>query len=63
MLAGEEDPVGAWGNGPRQVAQWLEETGHPKAELVLYPGMRHEILNERGKEQVWEKVLAFLQGL
>ena len=63
LLAGEEDPVGAWGKGPRQVAQWLAETGHPKAELVLYPEMRHEILNERGKEQVWEKVLAFLQGL
>ena len=63
MLAGEEDPVGAWRKGPRQVAQWLKETGHPKAELVLYPGMRHEILNERGKEQVWEKVLAFLQSL
>ncbi len=55
--------MGAWGKGPWQVAQWLEETGHPKAELVLYPGMRHEILNERGKEQVWEKVLAFLQSL
>ena len=55
--------MGAWGKGPRQVAQWLAETGHSKAELVLYPGMRPEILNERGKEQVWEKVLAFLQGL
>ena len=30
LLAGEEDPVGAWGKGPRQVAQWLAETATPR---------------------------------
>ena len=34
-----------------------------QVDEIIYDGMRHEILNERGKEQVWEKVLAFLQSL
>lgn len=28
--------------------------------LILYPGMRHEILNEPGKQTVYADVLAWL---
>lgn len=62
VIAGAEDPMGAYGKGPQQVFGWLKETGHEKAALKLYPGMRHEILNEREKEQVYRDVLVFLDG-
>ncbi len=60
VIAGENDPVGANGKGPREVAEKLTETGHDTV-LRLYPEMRHEILNETGKEAVWRDVLAFLR--
>ena len=28
----------------------------------MYPGMRHEIHNEKGKEQVWQDILAYLDS-
>lgn len=62
LIAGEEDPVGAYGEGPRQVAEWLREAGLEQVELKLYPGMRHEVLNEIGKEQVYEDVLGWLNA-
>ena len=60
LMAGEEDPVGNYGQGPRQVADMLRAAGVQKVELKLYGGMRHEILNELGKEQVYGDVLKWL---
>lgn len=43
-IAGDEDPVGNWGEGVYGVANWLAQTGHD-VFTELYPGYRHEILN------------------
>ena len=43
-IAGAEDPVGQYGDGVRQVSQWLEESGH-KVATKIYEGYRHEIHN------------------
>lgn len=53
VVAGAEDPVGAYGAGPREVADRLKKAGAQAVTLRLYDGMRHEILNENGHEQVW----------
>lgn len=63
LIAGEEDPVGSYGQGPKQVAGWLRGAGVQHVDLKLYPGMRHEVLNENGKEQVYEDVLQWLNGV
>lgn len=60
LIAGEEDPVGDYGRGPRQVEGWLGQAGVSDLTLKLYPGMRHEVLNELGKEQVYGDVLDWL---
>lgn len=60
LIAGEQDPVGNYGQGPRQVADWLLAAGVRNVQMKLYPGMRHEVLNEKGKEQVYADVLAWL---
>ena len=31
-----------------------------KVSLKLYPSMRHEILNEKGKQEVWEDLLEYI---
>lgn len=60
LIAGEDDPVGAYGKGPREVRDALHATGHADAQLRLYPGMRHEILNEADKRNVYEYILAWM---
>ena len=60
LLAGEEDPVGAYGAGPTAVAESLKAAGGKEITLKLYPGMRHECHNELGKEEVYQDVLGWL---
>lgn len=60
LAAGDADPVGNYGEGPRQVANWLQTAGVRSVQLKLYPGMRHEILNEIGKEEVYADMLNWL---
>ncbi len=61
LISGSEDPVGNYGKGVRQVNEMLKKAGHNKTEMVLYPEMRHEILNEVGKEQVYDDLLAWVE--
>ncbi len=59
LVSGGEDPVGAYGEGPKTVAKKLMESGCD-AKLKLYDGMRHEILNEIGKEEPYEDIKNFV---
>lgn len=62
MISGDEDPVGRWGAGVQQVYDRLKEAGVNDITLKLYPGARHELLNEINREEVYEDVLDFLQN-
>lgn len=59
MVSGDRDPVGANGKGVCEVAKALTETGHD-VTLKLYPGGRHEMLNEICCEEVYQDILVFL---
>lgn len=61
MIQGGDDPVGDYGAGTEKVRQMLQQAGVQKLDYILYPGMRHEVLNEIGREQVYTDVLAFLK--
>ena len=52
FLSGEDDPVGNMGKGVRAAYRSFLRAGVRDAELKLYPGLRHEILNEDCGEQV-----------
>lgn len=60
VVAGAEDPVGANGKGPAQVADWLKQAGLADVQLILYPGMRHEILNESNRQTVFQDISGWL---
>ena len=53
FFSGEEDPVMAGEKNLRRAARLLMDAGYRNVGVKLYPGLRHEILNERGKEAVW----------
>lgn len=59
VLSGTLDPVGGAGRGVKQVAGWLRDSGH-ETELKLYPGGRHEMLNETNREEVYNDILLFI---
>lgn len=62
VTSGEEDPVGAYGTGVKKAYESMKEAGMKQVELKLYPGDRHEILNELDKAQVMEDVAAWIEG-
>ncbi len=61
VVSGEDDPVGGWGKGVRKVHRRLQEAGVTDLTLCLYPEMRHEILNEINKEQVWSDLTEWMK--
>ena len=61
-IAGDEDPVGMYGEGVYQVANWLINTGH-NVKTRLYSGYRHEIHNYADiKDEVAGGITAFMDG-
>ncbi|MBR2868108.1 MAG: lysophospholipase [Clostridia bacterium] len=62
VISGEDDPVGNYGKGIKQVYNDLKLAGVKDVTLKLYPGMRHEILNERKKNTVYEDIAAWTTG-
>lgn len=61
FIAGDRDPVGSRGKGVKQSLAAFQKAGMAKAQLKLYPGDRHEVLNEKDKDRVWADVLAWLE--
>ena len=62
FVAGAEDPVGANGKCVHAAAQALRRAGVERVDEILYPGMRHEILNEPGRAQVMSDILSWLEA-
>ena len=60
FIAGAEDPVGENGKAVVRAVELYRDAGMKDVSLILYPGMRHEILNEPGKQTVYADVLAWL---
>ncbi len=61
LVAGAEDPVGDCGKGVRKAAEQLRRAGVRDVETKLYEGMRHEILNEPGRAQVYTDVVGWIE--
>ncbi len=60
FISGGADPVGAWGRGVRATANRFRWVAMRDVSVRLYPGGRHEILNELNRREVWNDVLGWL---
>ncbi len=63
LIAGKEDPVGNYGAGVEKIFEELKNTGHTKVTIKLFDRMRHEILNEFGKEEVMINIAQWCQKI
>ncbi|MBQ1311332.1 MAG: alpha/beta hydrolase [Blautia sp.] len=61
FASGEEDPVGGWGKGVRKAFRVYAENTKCKVDLLLYPGCRHEILNETERKEVFRDLRLFFE--
>lgn len=60
FVSGKEDPVGNYGRDVEKVFRSFEELGMEQVQLKLYPGDRHEILNEADREDVYGDIYRFM---
>lgn len=61
FLSGGNDPVGGFGKGVEKVFHTFQKAGMEDVTMKLYPGDRHEILNELDRKQVYEDVLEWMK--
>ena len=57
IVSGSEDPVGNFGKGVREIYSDLHQRGVTSLSMILYDGMRHEILNEPDCQRVRDDIL------
>jgi alpha-beta hydrolase superfamily lysophospholipase len=61
FISGANDPIGNFGKGVESIVKELRTEGFKAISIRLYPGMRHEILNEGIKQQVYHDLQTWLQ--
>ena len=62
FVSGEDDPVGAFGTGVEKAFRLYRDAGSRDVRMKLYPGDRHEILNETDREDVWQDLYDWLSA-
>ena len=60
FISGEQDPVGDMGEGVKRAYESFRAALVQDVTLKLYPALRHEILNESIREQVYEDIFQWL---
>ncbi len=60
LFAGTADPVGSYGKTVEALYDIYRKNGITDLELKLYPGARHELLNEVNREEALADILAWL---
>ncbi len=60
IVAGDGDPVGKMGKGPKALGELYKSLGMKDCTVKIYEHMRHEILNEEKKDEVMNDILEFL---
>ena len=62
FMSGDADPVGDYGKGVEKAYKLFCNAGLKDVTIRLYPGGRHEMLNEDNKDQVYNDILAWINS-
>lgn len=61
LIAGKDDPCTGFDKGRASSKALLEKVGYKNVEVVTLDNMRHEILNEKENQKVYEELLKFFE--
>ena len=61
LIAGEDDPCTGFDKGRASSKALLEKVGYKNVEAVTLDNMRHEILNEKENQKVYEELEKFFE--
>lgn len=61
LISGADDPVGGFSKGIWKVAKSYQGCGLTNVTVQLFEGKRHEILNEVNREEVYNKIIWWLE--
>lgn len=59
IVSGDADPLAQGGSAIRQLASRYRDAGVRDVEVHLYPGARHEVLNETNRDEVTADIVEF----
>lgn len=62
FISGEDDPIGNFSKGVRETVENLKKDGFQDINMKIYSNMRHEILNETQKEEIFSDVEKWLSN-
>lgn len=62
FLAGDDDPCIISRKKFLKAVDAMRSAGYANVSYRLFPKMRHEVLNEIGKEKVWEEIVRFIRA-
>jgi alpha-beta hydrolase superfamily lysophospholipase len=60
LMSGDNDPVGQYGKGTAKLYEMYRAEGIADLQLKLYPGGRHEMINETNRQEVYQDIAAWL---
>lgn len=60
FISGADDPLMRGESKLHATAQNICDRGYQNVSSAIYPAMRHEVMNEIGKEEVWEDLLKYM---
>ena len=62
FMSGDMDPVGENGKGVERAYKAFCDAGIKDVYMKLYPGGRHEMLNEINRAEVYEDILIWINS-
>lgn len=60
LISGDHDPVSNMGKGIKNLEKILREDGVQNLAVNIYPGGRHEMLNEINRDEVYHDILQWI---
>lgn len=60
FIAGSDDPVIGNKNKFMEEIKFMNDLGYKNTSYILYPHLRHELLNERNNYHIYQDILDFI---
>ncbi|MBQ0097232.1 MAG: alpha/beta fold hydrolase [Bacteroidales bacterium] len=60
FISGNQDPCRKSDGDFHKAVEFLRSRGYDNVSAKLYPGLRHQLINEKGREGIWNDILGVM---